>query len=113
VRRLAFALALLVPTLAAAQSLPNGVPGTQGIYYGYNPGYGFGSGNWNGFFTAKQDWIGLSPMTVETLPACGASNQYYSAVVTDATSPTYLGALTGAGAVVVPVFCNGTIWVAH
>jgi hypothetical protein len=111
-RRLAIVLALW-PALASAQSLPNGVPGTQGIYYGYSPGYGFGPGNWNGFFTAKQDWIGLNPVTVETLPVCAAATQYDWAVVTDATSPTYLGTLTGSGAVVVPVFCDGTNWTSH
>ena len=32
--------------------------------------------------------------------------------VTDATAPTFLGALTGGGTVVCPVFFNGTAWVA-
>jgi hypothetical protein len=35
------------------------------------------------------------------------------AVVTDATTPTYLGALTGGGAIVCPVVYNGTAWVSH
>jgi len=35
------------------------------------------------------------------------------AYVTDAVAPTYLGALTGGGTVVTPVFYNGTAWVAH
>ena len=46
--------------------------------------------------------------TVATLPAGGAGQRAY---VTDATAPTYLGALVGGGAVVVPVFHNGTAWV--
>jgi len=33
--------------------------------------------------------------------------------VSDATTPTYNGALTGGGAVYVPVFCNGSAWVSH
>jgi len=33
------------------------------------------------------------------------------AYVTDATTPTYLGTLTGGGAVEVPVFFNGSAWV--
>lgn len=33
------------------------------------------------------------------------------AYVTDATAPTFLGALTGGGSVVCPVFCNGSAWV--
>jgi hypothetical protein len=35
------------------------------------------------------------------------------AIVTDAVLPTYLGALTGGGAVVCPVFYNGASWVSH
>ena len=36
-----------------------------------------------------------------------------TAFVTDATAPTYLGALTGGGAVSCPVYKNATIWVSH
>jgi len=35
------------------------------------------------------------------------------AVVTDANTPTYLGALSGGGTTVTPVWHNGTIWVAR
>jgi hypothetical protein len=55
----------------------------------------------------------LAPFTVSTLPTCGASNNGGMAYVTDAASPTYNGALTGGGAVSVPVFCNGSAWTAH
>ena len=34
------------------------------------------------------------------------------AYVTDATAPTFLGTLTGGGAVVCPVIDNGSVWVA-
>lgn len=47
--------------------------------------------------------------TVGTLPAAGTAGR--RAYVTDATAPTYLGALTGGGAVVCPVFDNGAAWV--
>jgi len=47
--------------------------------------------------------------TVSTLPAAGVAGR--RAYVTDATLPTYLGALVGGGAVVCPVFDNGTAWV--
>jgi hypothetical protein len=54
------------------------------------------------------------PYTVATLPACNANtagiDNFY---VTDATAPTYNGALTGGGAVIVPVFCSGTAWTSH
>jgi hypothetical protein len=46
--------------------------------------------------------------TVATLPAGVIGMRAY---VTDATAPTYLGALTGGGAVKCPVFHNGTAWI--
>lgn len=51
--------------------------------------------------------------TVATLPACATATKGTNAYVTDATSPTYNGSLTGGGTVVVPVFCSGTAWTAH
>lgn len=45
---------------------------------------------------------------VATLPAGTAGQRAY---VTDALAPTYLGALTGGGAVTAPVFYNGAAWV--
>ena len=48
--------------------------------------------------------------TVATLPAAGTAGR--RAYVTDATAPTFLGTLTGGGAVVTPVFDNGVAWVA-
>lgn len=48
--------------------------------------------------------------TVGTLPAGTLGD---TAVVTDATLPTYLGALVGGGAVVTPVFYNGAAWVSY
>ena len=46
--------------------------------------------------------------TVATLPAGTQGDRTY---VTDATTPTYLGTLTGGGAVKCPVFYNGLAWV--
>lgn len=46
--------------------------------------------------------------TVATLPAGSVGERAY---VTDATAPTWNGALTGGGAVVCPVFRNSTAWV--
>lgn len=48
--------------------------------------------------------------TVSTLPVGTIGSQ---AIVTDATAPTYLGALIGGGTVVVPVWHNGTIWISR
>lgn len=52
--------------------------------------------------------VKLKQYTVATLPA---GQQGDTAYVTDATAPTYLGALVGGGAIVCPVFHNGTAWV--
>jgi hypothetical protein len=49
-----------------------------------------------------------SGFTVGTLPAGTTGARAY---VTDATAPTYLGALVGGGAVTCPVFYNGAAWV--
>jgi len=53
----------------------------------------------------------LKNYTVATLPA--APTQGDTAFVTDALAPTYLTAIAGGGAIVTPVFYNGTNWVAH
>lgn len=50
----------------------------------------------------------LPVYTVSTLPTGTVGDRAY---VTDATTPTYGAALTGGGAVVVPVFRNATVWV--
>lgn len=54
--------------------------------------------------------VRLKNYTVATLPAGTQGDMAY---VTDATAPTYLGALTGGGSVVCPVFYNGSAWVSH
>lgn len=53
--------------------------------------------------------IRLKGYTVATLPA---GTQGDTAFVTDALAPAYLVAIVGGGAVVAPVFFNGTAWVA-
>lgn len=52
-------------------------------------------------------------MTVAQLVAAApaaAALKGARAVVSDATAPTFLGTLTGGGAVVCPVFCDGAAW---
>ena len=58
-------------------------------------------------FIAKAT-INTGGYTVATLPAGTVGMRAY---VTDALAPTYLGVLTGGGAVKCPVFYNGTAWV--
>ncbi|MCS3451058.1 MULTISPECIES: hypothetical protein [Bradyrhizobium] len=55
----------------------------------------------------------LKSFTVATLPTCNPAMQDAMAAVTDATAPTYNGALIGGGAVHVPVYCNGSAWTSH
>ena len=55
----------------------------------------------------------LKDYTVGTLPTCDTALKFAMAAVTDATAPTYNGALTGGGNVIVPVFGNGTVWSSH
>ena len=50
----------------------------------------------------------LKPYTVASLPVGTVGDRAY---VTDATSPTYLGTLTGGGTITCPVFYNGSAWV--
>jgi hypothetical protein len=54
--------------------------------------------------------VKLRGYTVATLPA---GTEGMIAYVADAVAPTYLGALTGGGAVKCPVFYNGSAWVSH
>jgi hypothetical protein len=65
----------------------------------------------NAFGSTTVQGVPFTAATVATLPTCNANTKglgnYY---VTDATTPTYNGALTGGGAVSVKVFCNGTAW---
>lgn len=49
------------------------------------------------------------PYTVAMLPAVAPTGK--TVYVTDATAPTYLGALVGAGTVVTPAIFNGTAWI--
>lgn len=57
-----------------------------------------------------KDAINLKSYTVATLPTGTEGDTAY---VTDASTPTYLGTLTGGGIIKCPVFYNGTNWVSH
>jgi len=83
----------------------------------FNVGNGTVAGSRSDAFTVLKDGTSifggparLKTYTVVTLPAGVLGD---TAIVTDATAPTYLGALVGGGAVVCPVFYNGTAWVSH
>lgn len=57
--------------------------------------------------------VGVPAYTVAGLPACAAAIRDTIAVASDATAPTYRGALTGGGTVRTLVYCDGTSWTAH
>jgi hypothetical protein len=61
----------------------------------------------------KFSQLQVSLYTVAALPACNASFEGQMEGVTDAASATYLATVTGGGNIHVPVYCNGTSWVAH
>ncbi len=54
--------------------------------------------------------VRLKAYTVATLPGGTVGDTAY---VTDALAPTFLAAIVGGGAVVTPVFYNGTAWVSY
>jgi hypothetical protein len=47
------------------------------------------------------------------LPSCVTGIKGELAVVSDATTPTYMGTYTSGGAVVAAVICNGSAWLTH
>lgn len=51
--------------------------------------------------------------TVSALPTCSSTTKGFSTAVTDASSPTYLGTVTGGSSTYAPVICNGTNWVTY
>jgi len=67
----------------------------------------------NGGLTTVGALLQLQHYTVSSLPVCAAGTANQVAIVTDATSPTYLGTLTSGGTVTTPALCNGTAWVAY
>ena len=88
--------------------------GTNEIVIGYQS-IGGGSdtvtlGNTSIIKTNLRGVIQQTAYTVATLPI-GAQGMF--AYVTDALAPTYMTTVVGGGAVVTPVFYNGTNWVAH
>jgi hypothetical protein len=49
--------------------------------------------------------------TIAALPTCSTATQGMRGTVTNGqTTPTFMLAVTTTGAVVAPVFCNGTAW---
>ncbi len=55
----------------------------------------------------------LSVKTVGTLPTCNTAAKGTMLAVSDASSPAYNVAVVGSGTSGIPVYCNGTSWIAH
>lgn len=97
---------------AAAAAVPywttaSPVAGTLAGAY-YNPVYPPAAGTTSTFMQVGL----LSSYTISGLPTCSSANEGLRVFVTNgATSPTYLASVSTTGAVVVPVFCNGSGWV--
>ena len=53
--------------------------------------------------------VKMATYTVAALPSAGAIGR--RAIVTNALAPTFLTSVVGGGAIVVPVYDNGTAWV--
>lgn len=69
-----------------------------------------------GLGVAGAGWFGTylntGGVAIGSLPACGVGIEGARMYVTNgATSPTFLGTVSATGAVIAPVFCNGTAWV--
>lgn len=62
--------------------------------------------------TATASQVAGAPPGIYTVATLPSGVQGMRAVVTDATSPTFLGALTGGGSTVCPALYNGSSWVA-
>lgn len=116
-----FMLGAVVIGLAIASFLGTAGLGAFAQTAGYIPGtgeilpypiIGTSTAKFSGLITALAG-VNLPVSTVAGLPTCNAAAKGTLRAVSDATTPTYNGTLTGGGAVVVPVFCNGSAWTSH
>lgn len=64
-------------------------------------------------FAMTASSIQTAPVTVSSLPSCGSGTSGSFASVTDAQSANYNQSVSGGGSTHIPVFCNGSNWVAH
>lgn len=79
---------------------------TGGVYIGTSNSVDPGAQN-----LATGGYLQTAGYTVAGLPAASAANKGAIAYVTDALAPTFLATVVGGGAIITPVFSNGTNWV--
>jgi len=73
---------------------------------------GLGNPGWTANTNISATFYKTTVYTVATLPTTGVLTGSY-ATVSDALAPAYLTTVVGGGAIVTPVFYNGTNWVCH
>lgn len=56
-------------------------------------------------------WIKVPGVVVASLPAAATAGAGARSFVTDALTPTYGAAVTGGGAVKIPVYSDGSNWI--
>lgn len=85
--------------------------GTQSINFAVNGSPAF-SVNGSTANTAFVHLVLVPGYAIASLPACSAGTEGAHAYVTNGqTTPSFLGTVSSTGAVVAPVFCNGTSWI--
>lgn len=67
--------------------------------------HGKGTGGWS-----LVGYVPVGPVLVSALPAAAAGNKGARSFVTDALTPAFGSAVTGGGAVNVPVYSTGAAW---
>lgn len=101
----------VVAGAAVAQTVFNNytsLVGTELITDALNPTGGSFSTALMGKYVFK-----VNTTTVGALPACATGLKGVAYLVTDASSPTYGGTLTGSSTTLAIALCDGTNWVAH
>jgi hypothetical protein len=100
-------------TTIAATFNPSG-----GVYVGSTPSdpgannFGVQGGINTGGAIFSNTIVGSNVYTIAGLPTCNSGTQGFRASVSNGqTSPTFLGTVSTTGAVLAPVFCNGSAWV--
>jgi len=83
-----------------------------GAFFHRNGQVIIGSSEINNEFIIAHTLANRTIYTAATLPVFSSAYRVYASV-SDALSPTYLGALVGGGAVNCPVYWNGTNWITH
>jgi hypothetical protein len=88
----------------------------------FDPGSAPTQGTWDTYFGSKQDLIkGLSAVPIPgpysaagtPIPTCNADNAGQNVWSNDITTMTYNATYVSGGALIGPLFCNGTNWTAH